>query len=164
MNRNELGHFLPMVDRDWRAWLFDRVSPEPNSGCWLWIHRVNDAGYGIIGIWTGRHSKPHRAHRIAYTAFKGEIPPDAEVCHKCDVPSCLNPDHLFLGTHAQNMYDMGSKGRARSPARRHAVPTPEMIRQIRADGRSCSQIAADLDLGENAVWRIKSGTSWKWIK
>lgn len=83
---------------------FDRLfMPEPNTGCWLWTGRINQDGYGIFGdSGTG-------AHRASFQLFKGEIPKGLLVCHHCDVRSCVNPDHLFLGTHRDNMDDMMRK-------------------------------------------------------
>jgi hypothetical protein len=83
-----------------------KVSPEPNSGCWLWLGLVDEKGYGRFGK-GGR-----AAHRKAYELFIGEIPKGLCVLHTCDVRSCVNPKHLWLGLPADNTRDMLSKGRA----------------------------------------------------
>lgn len=75
--------------------------------CWLWQGLKTAKGYGRYGK-GGR-----RAHRIAYSEFIGEIPSGLLVLHSCDNPSCVNPNHLFLGTSADNTKDMVTKGRAR---------------------------------------------------
>lgn len=96
---------------------FDRfqakVSPCPIAGCHLWDASVNAYGYGYF--FTGKNEAGkdvvELAHRAAYKMFVGEIPDGKVVCHECDVPSCVNPEHLFLGTQADNMQDMKRKGR-----------------------------------------------------
>jgi hypothetical protein len=82
----------------------NRSTPEPNSGCWLWDN-PNDSsgGYGMLtGI---------PAHRASYTAFVGEIPAGKIILHKCDTPACVNPDHLTLGSHRDNVIDAHRKRR-----------------------------------------------------
>lgn len=87
--------------------------PEPNSGCILWLGRINQRGYGIVK----NGGKEHRAHRVAYQiANPDEDITDKFICHKCDVPSCINPDHLFSGTQKDNLADMTKKGRRKGGA------------------------------------------------
>jgi hypothetical protein len=89
--------------------LFGRVLMGPR-GCWIFAAGVDRFGYGRL-FWKG---KTHRAHRVAYTVARGELPSGVEVCHTCDTPRCVRPDHLFLGTRRENANDMGRKGRARN--------------------------------------------------
>lgn len=84
--------------------------PQPN-GCVLWGGGKCTAGYGYISLTGG---KKMRAHRFAWTARHGDIPGGLHVLHKCDVPACINPDHLFLGTAADNASDKIAKGRQRT--------------------------------------------------
>lgn len=79
------------------------------TGCWEWSHRISARGYGEISLF-GQH---FRAHRIAYALHTGSDPGDQLVCHSCDNPKCVNPEHLWLGTPLDNMRDMHIKGRAR---------------------------------------------------
>jgi len=83
--------------------------PEPNTGCWLWIghQRNKKQQYGAITI----KCRANYAHRVSYETFVGKIPDKMDLLHKCDTPSCINPDHLFVGTHADNMRDCLKKGR-----------------------------------------------------
>lgn len=90
----------------------------PKRECWEWQGTRLPSGYGRIGIAGKGQGVTDLTHRVAYRIANGEIPPGMEVCHTCDNPPCCNPDHLFLGTHADNMRDMSAKGRAhRQPNR-----------------------------------------------
>lgn len=84
-------------------------APEPNSGCWLWLGTTNPLGYGRFRL----DGKTLSAHRVAYELFESKIPNNLCVCHKCDVRCCVNPAHLFLGTHKDNEQDKLAKGRHR---------------------------------------------------
>jgi hypothetical protein len=85
------------------------ILPEPNSGCWFFTGYVDRLGYGIIA--DGKHTRL-KAHRAAYMVFRGPIPKMMDVLHTCDIRCCVNPDHLWLGTHLENMHDMIKKGRS----------------------------------------------------
>lgn len=89
----------------------ERTMPEPNSGCLLWTGPANGLGYGRIHVVGTRRRAG--AHRVAFEVVHGPVPQGMEVCHRCDTPSCVNVDHLFLGTHRDNMADMAAKGRSR---------------------------------------------------
>lgn len=84
--------------------------PVPETGCWLWIGADGGNGYGKF--WDGE--KVEQAHRFAYRAYRGEIPEGLQICHVCDVRSCVNPSHMFLGTAKENQLDMMRKGRFRN--------------------------------------------------
>jgi hypothetical protein len=95
---------VPIVDRFWA-----RV--QKSDGCWEWTGAVNsrNGGYGVIGISGSR--KLTVTHRLSWEIHHGPIPDGLWVLHRCDNRKCCNPEHLFLGTHADNMRDMTAKGR-----------------------------------------------------
>jgi hypothetical protein len=85
-----------------------RVKVASGDDCWLWQGVLNKKGYGRYYT----RGKVFFAHRVSYELFKGEIPPGLLVLHRCDVPTCVNPNHLFVGTHSDNAKDAVAKGRS----------------------------------------------------
>ena len=83
----------------------------PFGACWIWTAALDTDGYGMIAV--GNTPKP--AHRIAWMLNNGPIPEGRHVLHTCDNPCCVNPNHLFLGTHSDNMKDASKKGRLKPP-------------------------------------------------
>lgn len=113
------------------------VMPEPNSGCWLFTGPLDTDGYGIIQ----QNGKRVSAPRTMYTLRTG-APPKHNCCHKCDTPSCVNPDHLFDGTQLENMQDASRKGRMRGPRRIELFQIKEMTALYRAGNLKRKEIAA----------------------
>lgn len=87
--------------------LLEKSIPEPNTGCWLWIKHCNEWGYGRLRV----NGKKTLAPRASYVAFVGTIPAGLRVCHHCDTPQCINPEHLLIGTDKDNVRDCIKKGR-----------------------------------------------------
>lgn len=101
-----------------------KVRRGASPDCWAWNGARNSAGYGALNTDAG----VVLAHRLAWALANGEIPDGMFVCHRCDNPSCTNPSHLFLGTHADNMRDMMEKGRHGMLGRTHTIESRERIK------------------------------------
>jgi len=93
-----------------RELFLEDVLVDGETACWLWKGRLTWQGYGQTSLLGGARM----AHRVAYALFTGEIPDGAHVCHQCDNPPCVNPSHLWLGSHTDNMHDKLVKGRHRA--------------------------------------------------
>jgi hypothetical protein len=107
---------LPIHER-----FLSRVSCQHPSGCWEWVGSVHPNGYGRMNIGSRSDGTKRNilAHRLAFELFKGEIQDGLFVCHVCDNPICVNPDHLFTGTQTDNMRDCMQKGRTRKRTATH---------------------------------------------
>lgn len=135
-----------------------RYTVDERSGCWLWIGSTVTDGYGV---WVAHGQRT--AHRAAYVMHKGAIPNGLHVLHKCDQPNCVNPEHLFLGTHQDNMADLRAKGRAygaKGEANYGAKLTEEQVMAVMADPRSCAEISAQYGVTGAMVDKIRNGKSW----
>lgn len=131
------------------------------SDCWHWLGAVDQHGYGSFF-----HSNERiGAHRFAWILANGSIPDGLFVCHRCDNPLCVNPAHLFLGTHNQNMRDMSEKGRAaRGEASGRSVLKEDDVRRIydlRGEGKSYNEIGRMLGITGTAVGFVLRGKRWR---
>lgn len=135
--------------------------PEPNSGCWLWIGNLFvSGGYGDFKD----NGKRVRAHVYSYKIHKGKIPVGKFILHTCDMPCCVNPDHLYAGTPKQNTDDCIRRNRFPSGVKHGmAKLTEDQVRAIRADTRLHRIIAAEYNLERASIGQIKNRRSWKHI-
>ena len=143
-----------------RARFEDKVDAGPGGGCHLWVAGRKASGYGTITV----ARRKVLAHRLSWELANGPIPDGMCVLHRCDNPPCVNPDHLFLGTHADNSRDRNEKGRqARGVKNRHAKLTPDEVRAIRADTRRQVDIARAYGVTPQAVHDIIRRKNWRHI-
>jgi hypothetical protein len=155
---------------DAKAYIMDRVHQVPWSGCWLWDAQINAYGYGQGHVPRGCVNggpRGRKAHRLAYEAFVGPLPDEMLICHRCDVRACCNPDHLFLGTHADNSADMTSKGRqARGQKQGHAALCAADVITICnavAAGVRRKDLAAAYGVGAGCISKLARGQRWQHI-
>jgi hypothetical protein len=143
---------------------FTKLTGEPNSGCWLWMGTLNHKGYGEF-YFSPEHGIV-MAHRASWAIHNGPVPEGMCVLHRCDVRSCVNPTHLFLGTVADNNRDMMAKGRhvAHRPkgvSNGRAKITEAQALEIKRSQEPAPVISAQYGISQSMVSQIRSGHCWK---
>ena len=150
----------PLRDR-----LLSRISITP-AGCWEYTGSRNHKGYGAIGL-GGKRGGSTGAHRASWMVHHGAIPDGLQVLHRCDNPPCVNPDHLFVGTPADNMNDKVQKGRASGPRGeshpRHKLTSAD-VQEIRsryaAGGTTMRALAAEYDVSRPCIYYVIAHKTW----
>lgn len=138
--------------------------PEPMSGCWLWLSTLTSDGYGRIIDDRKRSRRQILAHRISWELHRGLIPELANVLHTCDNPGCVNPEHLFLGSHSDNMRDSVKKGRKNNlKGEKHgnAKLTEAQALEIKHSSDRGVDLAARFGVAATLISKIRSGENWK---
>jgi len=146
-------------DKSKKEIFLEKIEITPDNECWNWMGSKNSWGYGRIAF----KSTHQAAHRYAYDEFKGAIPASMLVCHNCDNPGCVNPDHLFLGTPADNMADMSRKGR-HIGARKLNEDKVREIRALLKSELTHKAIAVKYGVGRSAIGAISTKQTWSHIK
>lgn len=150
--RQEFDRFIEKVEKT-------------EQGCWTWTAATYRKGYGhfqrlIDGKW-----RMYKAHRYSYEVYKGKIPSGMLVCHSCDNPTCVNPNHLFLGTQKDNMIDMLSKNRkVRGCNPLHHALSQEIADNIRIDhkaGMKYKELELKYSTSKTQISRIITLKTWK---
>jgi hypothetical protein len=152
----------------------ERYRVDPTTGCWVWTFSLRLNGYGQIKS-GGKNLYPHR---VSYEIHVGPIPDGLCVCHRCDNRACINPDHFFLGTKAENNADRNAKSRtakglaaigdrepqtgARNP---NAKLTDRQVSEIRdASGVTHRELSKKYGVGANHIGKIRRGENWSALK
>ena len=147
-----------------RAPFWDRVAAFTKvdaDGCHIFTGSKDKCGYGRIG----KDGKYVRVHREVWKKHHGQILNGMSVCHHCDKPSCVNPDHLFLGTHADNMRDRASKGRynnrkENNPCAKLTSLEVATIRKLLSEGYSRASLGREFGVSEGMIGHIKHNRAW----
>jgi len=136
------------------------------DGCWEWTGCLTPSGYGQLKI-RRLHATALLAHRISYQEHLGDIPAGLYVCHSCDNRLCVNPKHLFIGTHQDNMNDMVAKGRCQQPETQgidngNSKLTEEIVLRICEDLPSFNnkELALRYNVTHSNISCIRRGKSW----
>jgi len=144
--------------------VWDRISSRTEvreNGCHIYTGGKDDCGYGRIGV----NNRYERVHRLSWEKHFGQIPDGMCVCHRCDTPACYNLDHLFLGTHAENMADRARKGRydlrgTKNPSAKLTADQVERIRAAIAAGKVLKRVAEEYGVTDGMIGHIKAGRAW----
>lgn len=149
--RNEFERFIEKVNK--------------TESCWEWTAGKYRGGYGHFRKKVGDKWKMYKAHRYSYEIFKGEIPEGLLICHSCDNPSCVNPDHLFPGTVKDNSDDCVKRGRhkfGRNPKHRHLdKETADKIRIDHKQGLSYKELEIKYSQSKAQISRVILNQIWK---
>lgn len=134
------------------------------ESCWLWTAAKDQKGYGKLQVGTMKRPRYVVASRLSWEIHEGPIPPGIFVLHRCDEPSCVRPDHLFLGRAADNAADKVRKGRQTKGSRNPSAKLTEaQVAEIKAmDWGITSQAAVARRYGVShvAIWKIVNGKTW----
>jgi len=148
----ERNSYVEITARFWRNF---ESRDDPNA-CWIWKGPTVTAGYGKISYF----GKLIGAHRVSWLMSKGDIPKGMHVLHRCDNPPCVNPDHLFLGTNRDNIYDRNRKGRG---GKKLTNESAAHIKQLLEKGTTQTAIARMMGVNQTLISAVDRGVAWKHV-
>ena len=151
---------MTLADRFW-------AKVNKTDGCWEWTAFRMAAGHGLISR-GGRGNGMALAHRVSWELHNGPIPDGMKVCHRCDNGWCVRPDHLFLGTQADNLADMRAKGRGKGAPRGHANHksrlTEEQARYALTSTEPARTLARRFGVSDTSIRYIRQRRNWAWLE
>lgn len=147
------------MNRDTRIRSFWRRVDKQDSAdsCWLWRGARSNAGYGVMQLFEKRRGL---AHRFSYEIAYGSIPAGLSICHKCDNPLCVRPDHLFAASQRVNIQDAKAKGRLGSEGRKLSKSIAEAMRQERRDGAKHFELAEKYHVHPSTVRKVLTNRTY----
>lgn len=159
---------IPLAERFWSKVNKDGPEVRPGLGrCWVWMASTNKKGYGRIGK-AGKYGPIELAHRVSWAMAFGAIDGDGCVLHRCDNPGCVRPEHLFIGTRADNNADMKAKARSpRGTDQWHAKLTEDDVREIRrraAEGYTLRSLADLFGVSVPNVHHVVKRDTWSHVQ
>lgn len=176
-SRDAKGKFTSSCTSEQRFWSL--VDKTKMNGCWFWLGAKHSFGHGRFRAGPGK-GKMWMAHRFAWFLTNGDIPSGLQVLHKCDNPFCVNPDHLFLGTQADNMADMKFKNRqargkehgsalhaenwkrgAKHPQAKFSESQIREIRNLKQEGWTTDALMSRFQVSRSAICRIISRKTYR---
>lgn len=151
-----MAELIPLpVPSDLMAKFWAKVDRRSPAECWQWQGGFKESGYGYL-----HYGRNVRAHRVSYAIENGCLPPGLQICHRCDNPACVNPNHLFAGSAQENSHDCVKKGRHVSAMTKF---TDKQVMAIREDNRNYRDIAKDYGVHDKTISYMKRGLSYKHV-
>jgi hypothetical protein len=156
------------------ARLLEQIEPNPDTDCWVWQGNKNAKGYGRLSYYRSGKTRYLLAHRVSYALRYRQDPGSMCVCHTCDNPACVNPEHLFLGTVGDNNRDAFKKGRNKTvgeypkkgvnnPIARYTEAQIKEMRRLYNDGATVRDLVAKFGGSRGGIYAIVNYINWAHI-
>lgn len=137
-----------------------KIEKRPGDPCWHWTSTINRYGYGFFKLHVNGRGINVTAHRFSYVLHCGEIPDGLQVRHTCDVRDCVNPVHLLLGSHAENMADKVLRGRVFRPCCRLTSDDIKEIRRLVSQGMTQDAVGKQFGVAQGQISKIARRLAW----